>query len=188
MRALPPDPAMLPLCMTLAITPALPSDPAQPLTAPASGPSRKRRAPIFAKSAMIEVTRSRIEALPVLDEIADGILGALKSPGQRRADAAAHVAGTLGIIRQRCRHRRPALLRFFGALFHLAPGLFAGSARAPGGATGLRLIETARRHGGIVQRLRAFGSAGFLEIASRSACQLSSGAVAASPRAPACSR
>ena len=64
----PGDPTMPPACRMLANSP--PAPPSAPDNNPASGPKMNRRAASLARSAIIDVTRSRKSSLPVLTNVA----------------------------------------------------------------------------------------------------------------------
>jgi hypothetical protein len=123
-----------------------------------------------------------------LHELADRVLGRLEGADEALADVATDVAGLAGVVGQRRRDRLPAGDGGLGrglCRSGSSSGRRAGIGRRASGIAERRL-QPLRRSGGLGQRIGAASSVP--RTASRSACQLSSGARAPSARSRAAPR
>jgi hypothetical protein len=110
-----------------------PAPPSAPDSALAIGPRMKRRAASLARSAIIDVTRSRKSSLPVFTNSPTAFSAEVKAPTSALADIAADVARLGGVVGQRGRDGLPAGEGRIRAFRRCGPGLARSPARTIGG-------------------------------------------------------
>ena len=125
-----------------------PPPPNRPESDPASGPRIACFTESLARSASIEVTRSRMSSLPVFTKVAHRLLGRGEGAGEAVAEVLADGLRVLGVFRQRVGQRIDRGLRRLHAVLGRAAGLLHRGACAAGGLGGVveRVLHGADLH------------------------------------------